>query len=126
MAEAVNHPDHYLGERKYEPIEVIEAGDLDFSIGNALKYLSRAGRKSDEVEDVKKALWYINRAIVYAGNTVVYAKPYNKHYIDGVLTDWKQSDKIRKSTRYILEGNLDAASVALEWYLSEVNFKMEK
>lgn len=59
----VNHPAHYTEGRKYEPIEVIEDWELDFCLGNALKYISRAGRKNDTVEDLNKAIWYIQRKI---------------------------------------------------------------
>ena len=63
--EAVNHPSHYAGEKNpYEEIKVIEAWDLNFSLGNVLKYMSRAGKKSDSIlEDLKKAAWYLNREI---------------------------------------------------------------
>ena len=63
--EAVNHPSHYGGEKNpYEAIKVIEAWGLNFSLGNVLKYMSRAGKKSDAtLEDLKKAAWYLNREI---------------------------------------------------------------
>ena len=63
--EAVNHPSHYGGEKNpYEAFKVIEAWDLNFSLGNVLKYMSRAGKKSDSIlEDLKKAAWYLNREI---------------------------------------------------------------
>ena len=59
----VNHPSHYCEGRKYEPIDVIEDWKLDFLTGNALKYISRAGRKNDESEDLEKAVFYLNRRI---------------------------------------------------------------
>ena len=59
MTNAINHPPHYADSRKYEPIDVITDWDLGFSLGNAVKYISRAGRKNNEVEDLKKAIWYI-------------------------------------------------------------------
>lgn len=60
----VNHPSHYTAG-KYETIEVIEDWGLDFCLGNAVKYISRAGKKdpSKEVEDLNKAVWYVNRRI---------------------------------------------------------------
>ena len=64
--EKVNHPSHYGGSGNiYEAIKVIEAWQLDFCIGNAVKYLARAGKKtnSSEVEDLQKAAWYIHRKI---------------------------------------------------------------
>lgn len=57
----VTKPSHYCAGRKYEPIDVITDWNLGFCLGNAVKYISRAGRKEDEVEDLKKAIWYIQR-----------------------------------------------------------------
>ena len=60
----VNHPPHYGGaNNQYEAIKVIEAWQLDFCLGNALKYISRAGKKEDMIQDLKKAKWYIDRKI---------------------------------------------------------------
>ena len=62
--EAVNHPDHYGGgENLYEAIKVIEAWDLNFHLGNAVKYIARAGKKGPAAEDLKKALWYLQREL---------------------------------------------------------------
>lgn len=66
MSEQVNHPEYYGGEENpYEAIKVIEAWDLDFHLGNTVKYISRAGKKevSKELQDLKKALWYLERKI---------------------------------------------------------------
>jgi len=61
--EAVNHPSHYGGQGNiYEAIKVIEAWDLDFHLGNVVKYISRAGKKHNRpLEDIKKAKWYLDR-----------------------------------------------------------------
>ena len=63
--ETINHPSHYAEGRKYEPIDVIEDWELGFCLGNAIKYISRAGRKNPDayIEDLKKAIWYIEREI---------------------------------------------------------------
>lgn len=62
--EAVNHPQHYGGENnQYEAIKVIEACGLDFCLGNTVKYISRAGKKDNIVQDLKKAKWYLERKI---------------------------------------------------------------
>jgi hypothetical protein len=64
--EHVNHPSHYGGkDNPYEAIKVIDAWDLDkdFYLGNAVKYLSRAGKKDNVVQDLKKAIWYIEKKI---------------------------------------------------------------
>lgn len=61
----INHPIYYGGDTTYEAIKVIEAWNLDFSLGNAVKYISRAGKKpgASEVKDLEKAAWYLQRAI---------------------------------------------------------------
>lgn len=63
--ESVNHPSHYGGDTVYETIKVIRAWGLDFWSGNAVKYISRAGKKdpSKELEDLKKARWYLDDKI---------------------------------------------------------------
>lgn len=62
--DAVNSPSHYQS-KKFEVIEVIEEFNLDFSLGNAIKYILRAGKKDEQKykEDLEKAIWYINRHI---------------------------------------------------------------
>jgi len=60
----VDHPDHYGGkDTPYEAIRVIEAWDLNFHLGNVVKYISRAGKKGEGLEDLEKALWYLNRHV---------------------------------------------------------------
>jgi hypothetical protein len=58
----VSHPSHY-NQGKIEVIEFIEDQGLNFSRGNAVKYIARAGKKAFELEDLQKAAWYINREI---------------------------------------------------------------
>jgi hypothetical protein len=63
----IDHPQHYGGEENpYEAIKVIEAWELDFHLGNVVKYISRAGKKGSKIEDLKKAQWYLNRFIEQA------------------------------------------------------------
>lgn len=59
MSNAVKQPSHYVEGRKYEPKDVIRDWGLNFNLGNAVKYLARAGRKDDIVQDLKKAQEYI-------------------------------------------------------------------
>lgn len=59
----INHPQHYGGDTIYETIKVIEAWQLDFHLGNAVKYISRAGKKGDAKEDLGKAMWYLQRKL---------------------------------------------------------------
>lgn len=60
----VNHPSHYT-DGKIEVIDFIEDKNLNFHLANAVKYISRAGKKdpSKEIEDLKKARWYLDRYI---------------------------------------------------------------
>lgn len=62
----VNHPAHYGGaDNVYEAIKVIEAWNLDFCLGNVVKYISRAGKKEGNslIQDLEKAKWYLQRRI---------------------------------------------------------------
>lgn len=64
MNDPVNHPSHYT-DGKIEVIDFIEDKKLGFHLGNAVKYISRAGKKdpAKTVEDLEKAIWYIKRFI---------------------------------------------------------------
>lgn len=64
MNDPVNHPNHYGGgDNPYEAIKVIEAWELGFHLGNTVKYISRAGKKGDALEDLRKAAFYLQREI---------------------------------------------------------------
>lgn len=60
----INHPSHYGGDTPYEVIKVLVAWKLhtSFALGNAVKYIARAGKKdaSTYVEDLHKAKWYLD------------------------------------------------------------------
>lgn len=56
----VRHPSHYVNGRKYEPKDVIRDWNLNFNLGSAVKYISRAGRKDDIIQDLKKAKQFID------------------------------------------------------------------
>ena len=61
--EAVDHPDYYK-RGEIEAIDAIEAWELGFHLGNVVKYIARAGRKTkDGLQDLKKAEWYLSREI---------------------------------------------------------------
>lgn len=67
MTERIDHPPHYGGAANpYEAIKVIEAWELGFNLGNAVKYIARAGKKGDRIEDLRKARWYLDREIFNA------------------------------------------------------------
>lgn len=56
----IGKPSHYTEGRKYEPKDVIRDWGLNFNLGNAVKYISRAGRKDDILQDLKKARQYLD------------------------------------------------------------------
>jgi len=61
----INHPSHYT-DGKIEVIDFIEDKKLNFHRGNAIKYISRAGKKDPqkEIEDLEKAIWYLSREVL--------------------------------------------------------------
>ena len=63
MEDNINHPKHYTSKSGVECIQVTE--QFNFNRGNAIKYIWRAGEKepTKEIEDLKKAVWYIEREI---------------------------------------------------------------
>ena len=62
MSDPVNHPPHYTAHPSgVEAIDIAE--HMNFCVGNAIKYLWRADLKNDAIEDLRKAVWYIEREI---------------------------------------------------------------
>ena len=59
--EKVNHPEHY--NQGIETIDIIESWGLNFSLGNVIKYTLRSPYKGNEIEDLEKARWYLDREI---------------------------------------------------------------
>ena len=62
MNDPVHNPPHYKSGG-IEVIDVIEAFDLNFRLANVIKYVLRAGRKGDALQDLEKAAWYLDRQI---------------------------------------------------------------
>ena len=76
----VNHPSYYGGDSTYEAVNVIEAWNLGWHLGSAVKYIARAGKKPNnpELQDLKKARWCIDRRIAQLekpNNAVPVAEP---------------------------------------------------
>lgn len=67
QADVVNSPKHYTSG-KYEVIDVIEDWDLNFRLANTIKYIARHKHKGKPLEDLKKALWYLQREVDSYGN----------------------------------------------------------
>ena len=62
MNDPVHNPAHYKSGG-IEVIDVIEAFKLNYRLGNVIKYVLRAGRKGDALQDLEKAAWYLDREI---------------------------------------------------------------
>jgi hypothetical protein len=62
FSDVVNSPAHYT-YGGIETIDFIEAKQLNYHCGNVIKYVSRAGKKGERLEDLRKAQWYLNREI---------------------------------------------------------------
>lgn len=66
----INHPLHYGGsENPFEAIKIIDYYNLDFSLGNVIKYVLRAGQKNGNTmeQDLKKAKWYLEHYLEKTG-----------------------------------------------------------
>lgn len=90
MNDNVNHPAHYT-DGKIEVIDFIEDKKLGYHLGNAVKYISRAGKKDPDkyIEDLQKAVWYLQREI--KRSTV------QMSISTGTLDAYKLRDLIRKT-----------------------------
>lgn len=63
LHDPITHPAHYLERRTIQPLIVIQDWDLSYCLGNVLKSISRAGRKHEALEDLEKALFYLEYQI---------------------------------------------------------------
>jgi hypothetical protein len=57
----VTNPEHYISGRSHQPLDVIEDWALPYHLGNAVKYIARAGRKGNAAQDIRKAIFYLSR-----------------------------------------------------------------
>ncbi len=87
----VNHPSHYT-DGKIEVIDFIEDKKLGFHLGNAVKYISRAGKKDPgkEIEDLEKAVWYVNRRIEQLKKQQETVLTYHGYPVDPNITPCKK------------------------------------
>lgn len=90
----ITRPSHYCEGRSFEPIEVINDWKLDFDLGNVIKYISRAGRKGNKIEDLKKALFYLHHAIIKESKEVT------EDMALGIKTSNKIKEELKRSGHY--------------------------
>jgi hypothetical protein len=60
----VNQPPHYKSKGGIESIEVIESFELNFNLGNSVKYILRCNKKGNKKQDLEKAIWYLKRELI--------------------------------------------------------------
>ena len=101
----INHPAHYT-DGGIETIDFIESKNLPYHLGNVIKYISRAGKKNDRIEDLKKAQWYLNRYIKISEDNT---KCIKKEKADGDYAVLADVDKLLSEyTQYLYDhGYLD-------------------
>jgi hypothetical protein len=58
----INHPEHYQGN-VIEVIDIIDSFNLNFNLGNSIKYILRADKKGNKKQDLEKAVWYLNHEL---------------------------------------------------------------
>ena len=109
MTDMIN-PAHYRGDRKFEPIDVIDDWNLNYRLGNALKYISRNGRKpgEDPREGLRKAIWYLERQIQALDKPSQYAPPADVQYEDvlrpaGDIRIYELAHELGLSNREVLD-----------------------
>lgn len=104
VQQTVDHPPHYGGAgNPYEAIKVIHAWRLGFNLGNAMKYICRAGKtsKSTAIEDLKKARWYIFNMLIYGdpGQQFILVdhipSEYTITHLDEIAANWKLNHSLR-------------------------------
>ena len=121
----VNRPAHYTEGRVVEVIDLVEDWDLGFCLGNAIKYLGRAGRKDPKktIEDYEKTIWYINRHKKYGkfGITTIirYIVRERREYwkIEDVIQDWKVDYNIEGAI-YHIKQSLKSSKEMRDWHLN--------
>ena len=133
MDDKINHPKHYCEGRKYEPIDVIEDWGLGMHGGNAVKYISRAGRKGDAIEDLEKARWYVDRYV--QKNDKFFIKLWQRtrrFFMDDlnpepciVAKDWNLDENLKEALHHIAIGNIWTMKKASELLTKEINARKE-
>lgn len=91
----VKSPLHYTAGRKYEPKDVIRDWGLNFNLGSALKYIARAGRKGNTVEDLEKAREYLAFEIEALKAEIAGKAPYHPNCRCSTKLEEKEPEGVR-------------------------------
>jgi hypothetical protein len=97
MTDNVNHPQHYKFSNGAEVIDLTE--NLSFNLGNVVKYVARAGRKTDDpTEDLRKAQFYLNREIERLGAVPLPSVALLEEFLDSGVRQWELLDHVPPNT----------------------------
>ena len=116
--DVINHPQHYTAGR-YETITGIEYNRLGYHLGNAFKYISRAGLKSKDtkIQDLKKALWYLRR---YEKTHLREKEKFNiNEYISDLKMDMPLALVLNNIAEKQSKASISAAAELLSEYIKE-------
>lgn len=122
----ITEPPHYVRGRTIEPIEVIEHYRLGHHLACVVKYISRAGRKNPILEDLNKAVWYLNRACLLGAEDLILWGPVgddDRFKSESIISDWSLSSNLGHSLGSILQfarGSSDSLLSALQGLIAEI------
>jgi len=117
----VNHPEHY-NRGKIECIDVIEDWKLNFHLGNAVKYISRAGAKDNEIEDIEKAIWYLQR---YVEKLKEVNKIIEELDIDKIVEESLKTQKEQEGYELVIFGKYTAIFTELDEAIKFVDSNLD-
>ncbi|MBR3739492.1 MAG: DUF3310 domain-containing protein [Clostridia bacterium] len=118
MSDSVNHPDYY-NTGKIEVIDFIESWGFGFHLGNAVKYISRAGKKdpAKTIQDLEKAIWYIKRAKEYGVNAM---RIQNHILLVDYCKDKELSPLLTSAMMQMISGNFHLAVDLITGYIDQL------
>ena len=119
----VNKPPHYTSGQ-YEVIDFIEQAQLNYHLGNVVKYICRYGKKSPKADttDLKKALWYLKRFREKRDHDMIYSTDFtNDQNLDEELALVLYDIRRYVSTNLHIVDNLDNATNILDMYIKGVD-----
>lgn len=99
----VAHPSHYTFS-KYEVIDVISAWDLNFNLGNVVKYIARCDHKDNKIQDLEKALYYLRHEM--AKEELHMGDPSLSYGIAQVITEWGLNFNLGSVIQFVVESTM--------------------
>lgn len=120
-------PNHYIAGRLIEPLEVIEEWQLNYHMGNALKYVSRAGRKICEKTDLEKALVYLDR---FMRNCTIataegYFKKEKRFSIENISHDWDLDHHLKSALHSLYMATYSDPTSHVEKAMKAINLRLK-